>query len=46
MTKTKAQNFADTIKDNPQEMIKWCRSEIKEYEKLIEILKNKNLKNN
>jgi len=36
--KSKAQSFADTIKDNPQEIIEWCHREIKEYEKLIKIL--------
>lgn len=43
---TKAQAFANTIKDNPQEIIEWAYSEIKEYETLIKILekriKNKN----
>jgi len=35
---SKAQDFADTIKDNPKEIIEWAKSEILEYEKLIKIL--------
>jgi len=36
--KSKAENFADSIKDNPKEIIAWAKREIKEYEKLIKIL--------
>lgn len=36
--KTPAEEFADSIKDNPQEIIDWAKSEIREYENLIEIL--------
>jgi len=32
------QEFADTIKDNPKEIIAWAKREIKEYESLIKIL--------
>ena len=39
--KSPAQEFADTIKDNPEEIIKWAEAEIKEYEKLIAILKER-----
>lgn len=38
----KAEAFAETIKNNPKKIIAWCKSEIKEYERLIKILeKNK-----
>ena len=41
--KSKADNFADSIKDNPsirkkRQLINWARAEIREYEKLIKIL--------
>ena len=36
-----AQDFADTIKDNPKKIIAWAKREIKEYEKLIKILERK-----
>ena len=36
-----AKDFADTIKDNPKEIIAWAKSEIKEYEKLIKILEKR-----
>ncbi len=41
MKMSEAQDFADTIKDNPDEIIEWCRNEIKEYEKLIKILEKR-----
>lgn len=28
------------LKDNPEEIIEWCENEIKEYEKLIQLIKN------
>ena len=39
--KSTAQNFADTIRDDPKAIIGWCRREIIEYEKLIKILEGK-----
>lgn len=36
---SKADNFFETLKDNPQEIIEWCEAEIKEYKKLIKIIK-------
>ena len=33
-----AQQYAENLKDNPKEIIAWCKREIKEYEKLIKIL--------
>ena len=36
--KAKAQAFADIIKDNPDKIIAWAKTEIKEYKKLIKIL--------
>lgn len=39
--KSSVQEFADTIRDNPQEIIDWAESEIREYESLIEILKKR-----
>ena len=38
--KTKAENFFESLKDNPKEIIAWAKREIKEYEKLIEIITN------
>ena len=38
---SKVQDFADSIRDNPKEIIKWAKSEIKEYEKLIKILEKR-----
>ncbi len=35
------EDFANTIKDNPQEIIDWARSEIKEYNELIDIVRKK-----
>lgn len=37
--KTGADNFLDTLKKNPEEIIKWCEEEIKEYQKLIKLIK-------
>ena len=39
--KSSVEAFADTIKDNPQAIIEWAESEIREYKKLIAILKNR-----
>ena len=38
--KTPAENFADSLKDNPEEIIAWAKREILEYKKLIKILEN------
>lgn len=38
---SRAESFAETIKNNPKEIIAWCKSEIKEYEKLIKILEKR-----
>lgn len=38
---TTAEQFARSIKDNPQEIIDWAYSEIAEYKKLIKILKKR-----
>ena len=38
MAKSDAQDFVDTIKDKPEEIIKWARKEIAAYEELIKIL--------
>ena len=35
------EDFANTIKDNPQEIIDWARSEIKCYNELIDIVRKK-----
>ena len=47
MTKTKSsvQEFADTLKDNPREIIDWAKREIKEYKSLIKLLE-KQIKEN
>ena len=36
--KSSVEEFAETIKDNPEKIIAWARREIKEYESLIKIL--------
>jgi hypothetical protein len=33
-----AELFISNLKDNPQEIINWAKSEIKEYKKLIKLL--------
>lgn len=40
-TKSSVQEFADSIKDNPKEIIAWAKREIEEYKKLIKILEKK-----
>jgi len=42
--KTAARDFADSLKDNPKEIINWIDSEIREYKKL-RIIISKTLKN-
>ena len=37
-TKSPAQEFADSIKNNPKEIIKWAKREMKAYQELIDIL--------
>lgn len=39
--KSSVEEFADTIRDNPQEIIEWAEREIAEYKKLIRILKRR-----
>jgi len=39
--KSSVQDFADTIKDNPEKIIAWAKREIAEYEKLIKILEKR-----
>ena len=39
--KSPAQNFAEALKDNPEEIIAWAKSEQKEYQRLIDILEKK-----
>ena len=39
MKQTKANNFYESLKNNPKEIIKWAEAEIKEYEKLIKLIK-------
>ncbi len=36
-----AKDFVNTMKDNPTKIIEWAENEIKEYKKLIKILKIK-----
>lgn len=43
--KSTVQEFVDTIKDNPEEIIRWAEKEIKAYEKLIKILKKRSVVN-
>ena len=44
--KSSVQEFANTIKDNPREIIAWARREIREYQKLIKILEKEITKKN
>ena len=44
-TKSRAQDFADSLKKNPKEIIEWAKREIVEYQKLIKILEKKTGKN-
>ena len=37
--KSQADNFYKALKNNPQEVIAWCESEIREYQKLIKLIK-------
>lgn len=37
--KSQADNFYKALKDNPEEIIKWCEEEIEEYKKLIKLIK-------
>jgi hypothetical protein len=39
--KSPAQDFAENLKNNPKEIIAWCKREIKEYQKLIKLLEKK-----
>jgi hypothetical protein len=41
MKKSSVQDFADSIQDNPEEIIAWAKREIREYESLIKILENR-----
>ena len=36
---SKANNFYKTLKDNPKEIIAWAEEEIREYKKLIKLIK-------
>jgi len=40
-TNTAADNFYDSLKNNPKKIIRWCRAEIREYERLIKLLSKK-----
>ena len=39
--KSSVEEFADTIRDKPEEIIAWAEREIAEYRKLIRILKKR-----
>jgi hypothetical protein len=41
MKKTQADTWLEALKNNPKEIIEWCESEIREYQKLISLLKKK-----
>lgn len=41
MNKSKAENFYESLKENPEEIIQWAKDEIKEYEHLIKLLEGK-----
>ena len=44
--KSQVEDFADTIKDDPEEIIAWAYSEIEAYERLIAILEKRINKKN
>ena len=37
--KSAAHNFFESLKDDPEAIIEWCEDEIKEYKKLIKLMK-------
>ena len=39
---TGANHLYDMLKDDPEAIIVWCEREIKEYKKLIKLIKSKN----
>lgn len=39
MKESKAQNMYDALKNDQRAILDWCEAEIKEYEKLIKIIK-------
>lgn len=39
ISKSSIQEFVDSIKYNPEKIIAWAEREIKEYQKLIKLLK-------
>jgi len=39
---SKADNFYKELVNNPKGIIKWAEAEIKEYQKLIKLIKKKN----
>ena len=43
--KSSVEEFADSIKNNPKEIIAWAKREIKEYEKLIKLLEKRSKTN-
>jgi hypothetical protein len=38
-TESEANNMFNALKDNPQAIIEWAESEIKEYKKLLKLIK-------
>jgi len=36
---TSADNFLKSLNNDPEAIIEWCESEIKEYKKLIKLIK-------
>ena len=41
---TNPKEFFENLKNNPDEIIKWCKNEIEEYNKLIKLIKKLNKK--
>ena len=35
-------NFYNSIKDDPEKIIKWCEEEVAAYQELIKMIKEKN----
>jgi len=39
--KSSADTFYNSLKGNPEAIIEWCKDEIREYQKLIKLIKSK-----
>ena len=42
--KQSAENFYNSLKDDPEAIIKWCEEEIEAYKELIKLIQSKQVK--